>query len=362
METVEAVRKATYSNLDILLVDDGSIDESSKICSLLCRKDQRIRYLKKENGGIADARNFGLQNALGELICFCDQDDLTAEDMYDTLLCRLVFSGADMAICSSGKIIGKQKVPYEKMENGFYSGEEVRNKLLYPLLFRGYHYSFVERIHYFYGTVWKCMFRKKFISDNKMEFYRYVKDEDDWLFFMRSLLYAKSVVTIKNTGYYWRYHFESQSHRKKYQEDFIACIEKLEETIVALLEDNFVLPDIIKEYQKILFCRHLQVMADQKGIHLSQILNFMEEKNDNKMFTCLTYLSVGSLRSRILCRLLQRKCCRTALICNKILFFLELLGNKLFFIARLERWLKGKQIGEGEHVYKKKFGRDGIRS
>ena len=82
-EAVESVRTQTYSHFELLIIDDGSTDpDESQYASTLVDKydDPRIKYLYKENGGLSDARNFGFQNSIGDLICFIDQDDLWVEN------------------------------------------------------------------------------------------------------------------------------------------------------------------------------------------------------------------------------------------------------------------------------------------
>ena len=82
-ECVDSLIAQTYENLEILLVDDGSPDESGTIADAYAAKDPRIKVFHKENGGVSSARNLGIQNATGEYIAFVDSDD--AVWMYTTL-------------------------------------------------------------------------------------------------------------------------------------------------------------------------------------------------------------------------------------------------------------------------------------
>ena len=76
-----SITKQTYSNLEIIIVDDGSTDNSGKICDQWEEKDNRIKVIHKQNGGLSDARNVGLDNAAGEWIMFVDSDDFVNLDM-----------------------------------------------------------------------------------------------------------------------------------------------------------------------------------------------------------------------------------------------------------------------------------------
>ena len=79
---VDSIINQTYKNLEIILVNDGSTDNSGQLCDELAKKDDRIRVIHKKNGGLSDARNVGIDEAEAELIGFIDSDDYIDEDMY----------------------------------------------------------------------------------------------------------------------------------------------------------------------------------------------------------------------------------------------------------------------------------------
>ena len=82
---VDSILNQTYKNLEIWLVDDGSPDNCGKICDELLKKDDRIKVIHKENGGLSDARNVAIDQATGEWITFVDSDDYVAVDYVETL-------------------------------------------------------------------------------------------------------------------------------------------------------------------------------------------------------------------------------------------------------------------------------------
>lgn len=94
---VESVRRQTYTNLEIILVDDGSKDGSSKLCEQLAAKDSRIKVFHKENGGTSTARNLGIAHARGEYIGFVDGDDYISENMYEILYGAIAEYGTEIA-------------------------------------------------------------------------------------------------------------------------------------------------------------------------------------------------------------------------------------------------------------------------
>lgn len=97
---VASILHQTYHNLEIILVDDGSPDQCGRICDDYAKEDNRITVIHKENGGLSDARNAGLDAAHGEYIVFVDSDDFIAEDYVETLMQCLKEYDADVAMCS----------------------------------------------------------------------------------------------------------------------------------------------------------------------------------------------------------------------------------------------------------------------
>ena len=98
-ECIQSVLRQTYKNLEIILVDDGSKDNSGNICDEYAKRDERIKVIHKKNGGLSDARNAGIDICTGEYIAFLDSDDFIEEDMYEFLVKNLEKAKADISIC-----------------------------------------------------------------------------------------------------------------------------------------------------------------------------------------------------------------------------------------------------------------------
>ena len=96
---VKSVLSQTYSNLEVILVDDGSTDKSGMLCDFFEKKDQRVKVIHKQNKGLSAARNTGIAYARGEYIGFVDSDDHIAPFMYERLLSMCINDRADMAVC-----------------------------------------------------------------------------------------------------------------------------------------------------------------------------------------------------------------------------------------------------------------------
>jgi glycosyltransferase involved in cell wall biosynthesis len=98
-ECVTSVVNQTYSDLEIILVDDGSPDNCPQMCDEWAGKDNRIKVIHKVNGGLSDARNAGIEIATGEYIAFVDSDDFIKPDMIEKLRAALAKADADIAAC-----------------------------------------------------------------------------------------------------------------------------------------------------------------------------------------------------------------------------------------------------------------------
>ena len=101
---VQSIVDQTYTNLEIILVDDGSPDNCPAICDAWAERDNRIKVIHKPNGGLSDARNAGMAAATGEYIAFVDSDDWINPEMYEKLLDRMVLTGSDIVSCDAIRI------------------------------------------------------------------------------------------------------------------------------------------------------------------------------------------------------------------------------------------------------------------
>ena len=108
---VESVSNQTYTNLEIILVDDGSTDSSGKICDDMSLRDNRIKVIHKPNGGISDARNIGKRVATGQYILFIDPDDFINEKMIEILVNNIQEYDADVSCCQYMDVYDNNSFP-----------------------------------------------------------------------------------------------------------------------------------------------------------------------------------------------------------------------------------------------------------
>ncbi|OTN87983.1 hypothetical protein A5819_000433 [Enterococcus sp. 7E2_DIV0204] len=112
-ECIDSVLNQTYTELEIILVDDGSKDNSLEICKKKEQEDSRIIVISKENGGLSSARNAGIDRAKGEYICFIDSDDWIEADYVELLMEGIVDYNADISVIHMTKVSDFSKIKFQ---------------------------------------------------------------------------------------------------------------------------------------------------------------------------------------------------------------------------------------------------------
>lgn len=143
-QCIDSLIIQTYQSLEIILVDDGSTDESGSVCDAYAKKDSRIQVIHKENGGVSVARNSGILEARGSYICFVDADDVVKPDYILYLYKLLKRYKADISACNYIKISSEEK---EKIKNKrikkrtkVFTSIEAIKSMLYKKEITGYSY------------------------------------------------------------------------------------------------------------------------------------------------------------------------------------------------------------------------------
>ena len=258
---VNSLLQQTYKNIEIILVNDGSTDESGKMCDNLAQEDDRIKVFHKKNGGLSDARNYGVERATGEYIGFVDSDDYIEEDMYEKLYKAIQRSQADMAECSMTRI-------YKNYSEKFYRGDNFQIDLDDEAYVREY----IDNVR-LYGSAW-CKLLKKEIAE-KVKF-PVGKIYEDCFYTLDLVKYLKKVTVISDSLYNY-YIREGSITTKSFSHsnmDYIECINSWEDYI-----DNY-------------FPQFKQLMLKRKVIAYLSIFNQTLELKQRKNNEDYKYLKV----------------------------------------------------------------------
>ena len=185
---IKSIINQTYKNLEIILVDDGSVDASGKICDKYAEKDKRIKVIHKENEGLSEARNTGIKLSKGDYITFVDSDDYIDERMYEILINDLEKYDVDIASCDYLRIVDYSKKAKISSEVLIYSKEEAIIKLLRNEEYKDYAWNKIYKKELFDGvlypkgrvqedvaTTYKLILNANSVSYNKSKLYFYLK-------------------------------------------------------------------------------------------------------------------------------------------------------------------------------------------
>ena len=187
---INSIIQQTFTNLEIILVDDGSPDRSGEICDEWKMKDKRIRVIHKENGGLSDARNKGLDVATGDYVAFIDSDDFVAENYLEKIYRpdeEMVIGGV-AKVDINGKVIERIR-PY--LDGNVYI-EDMAKTFYKEQLATG-----------IYGFVSSKLIKKSVIEKNKIRFDSKINLAEDYDFFLKIYGCIEQVWFTDYTGYYY---------------------------------------------------------------------------------------------------------------------------------------------------------------
>ena len=214
-ECLDSIINQTYSNLEIILIDDGSKDNSFDICEEYAKKDKRIILKKKNNEGVSATRNLGIEICTGKYILFIDSDDYCNENMIEKILYNSQKN--DLIICGYNKIYKNKKVHYivknkeKNIEDMVINDESVG------------------------GYLWNKLFKTSIIKENNIRFDKDIHFCEDLLFVLSYIKNINSVSYIDEELYNYRMRRNSVTFNfyNKKNVTILEAIEKIIEVITA---------------------------------------------------------------------------------------------------------------------------------
>ena len=215
----------TYQNLEIIVLNDGSKDQSLPVCEEFRKKDSRIILVDKANSGVSDTRNLGLKLATGEYIQFVDSDDYIDPDYTGHLVAAAEEHHADLVIAPYKMVIpagaSKPEQVLEKLEDELgvmtvARPPEVREYGFLPAgVYDKDHFALRlmdKPASYFYSVLWNKLYRRILLTGNDICFTSEVRWAEDLVFNMQYIQYAEVFVAIGTPGYYYVQNPQSICH------------------------------------------------------------------------------------------------------------------------------------------------------
>ena len=280
---IESAENQTYDNIEIILVNDGSTDDSPNICNHYKNKYKNIKVIHKENGGLSDARNAGINLSLGKYILFLDSDDFLDKHAIEKLYNNLFINNSDMVIPRK-YIQVDEKTNNKKVRihfNSDYFSEDPKN--------------FVIKIMIEQGRAWRAhslLYKSSIIKENNILFPIGFTSEDI-IFNLDYLTYAKKISFIDySTVFYLR---RSGSITQSFREDLPEIFFYIDKKIKIFFEKNNLTSTKTENSKNQLLCRNIIICITEyfsnksswnqetKILNAKKLLNLPEAKNAFKI-------------------------------------------------------------------------------
>lgn len=242
---IESLINQTYQNIEILIINDGSTDNSYSICDEYAKKDTRIKLFSIENSGVSYARNLGIENAQGEFITFVDSDDWIKSNMIDFAVKKQNEDNADIIIWSCIKSNPNREILVPLLNEDDQSFTDDKS------------YLYLKSINYFYkqdisktavsaGTTWCKLYKRKFILENNLRFNPKLTRAQDTVFSINAFYIAGKISYYNEHLYHYRENEDSITSGTKFIKDTKTPFNSLLNEFILFTEklDN---PELYKE-------------------------------------------------------------------------------------------------------------------
>lgn len=274
-QCIKSVVGQTYENLEIIIVNDGSIDASGEICEKFAAMDSRISLVHQINGGVSVARNTGIDKATGKYITFVDSDDWLKKEMYSGMMSQVKkLPDLDMIMCDTILVADEHmKKSSEFIREGYYSKNDIFLHLYSTLL--------VTEDFAKIPIVSACcsLFKRDLLKKNNVRFEPSIKYSEDYLFMAAIMINVNSYFYLKGDfNYNYRQHPESRS--KLLQKDWWPSLVNLNKKLKELLGES-------AEYD---FSRQLKLQLIHSALFLSTAIIRNELLNKGEKLSWLKRL------------------------------------------------------------------------
>lgn len=223
-QCIDSILAQTFMDFELILVDDGSKDNSGKICDEYAEKDKRIRVIHQNNSGAAVARNNGMDKATGNYFAFIDGDDYIVPTMLECLYKTIQEEDADIAACNYRYVFqnGDEKDFFTENKAEILNGKEI------------FYNRKNERNYGFWTVVWNKLYKAEAFKNVRFRCGKYYEDE-----FWANDIYRLNIkaATVSDCLYYYRQHSASTMRMKNIRRSF-DLIEAFEERINVYLKEE----------------------------------------------------------------------------------------------------------------------------
>lgn len=312
---IESIISQSYKNIEVILVDDGSKDESGRICDEYAAADCRVRVFHQENAGASAARNKGIVLAKGKYVQFVDSDDYIAEDMTERLVNSLERNETFCSMCGYIKIQGNQANEVRLQECTSLTLAELENKC--PGIFGKNILNSPCNKLYIKEEIESCFDEKLSLGE-------------DLLFNLEYLKKAEVVSFVGGTLYY--YIEKEASLTKKYRADAIQIAERLYKASMKFILENRLgksaVNDVGRIFVKSVIYGCYDICTVSKMSRQKKKKEIMWWLNKKTVQMALVYSDLENIQQQMAAALMKRHCVELLMIFNRMKQGLTLLKNR----------------------------------
>ena len=216
-ECLDSVIAQTFSDWEVVAIDDGSPDESPAILDEYAARDARFKVVYKANGGVSAARNDGLDAATGEYVLFVDSDDYLEQDALRIAYEEALRVNADVVIGDYFAVSSKGRHRYHFFSENFIASERsLIEKLQQTMLYSGYSPYYSNSCGYLFGAQWTKLFRRSMLVENAVRFPTSISLFEDGMFGLTAFEHSKVISYLSVPFYNYRILETSLCHSYKY--------------------------------------------------------------------------------------------------------------------------------------------------
>lgn len=259
-ECIESILRQTYSNIELLLVEDGSPDNSGKICDHYATIDKRVRVIHQSNQGVSRARNAALRTVQGEWVTFVDSDDTINTDYIENLVtANPLFDKWTLAVSGATRIDRNTKISKWK--------QEFDNRKIQLMSLSNKDYQPLDSILQF-GTILGKLYNLEIIRSKGIQFNEQLPLNEDQLFFFKYLKYINKIVSNNNVGYnYYTDGSASLSTSRHPYNKRITAYKELHQAYEALLNTFKLQPSVLKKTSSMVCSIYLDAIKSCYAMH-----------------------------------------------------------------------------------------------
>lgn len=240
---IQSAVNQSYKNIEIILVDDGSIDSSGEICDNYSSIDNRIKTIHKNNGGLVSSRKTGLIASTGEYVLYIDGDDWIELNLIEHYVEQIIKYNADVVVSSHiVNLEGREDILMNSLPSGVYDKEALKS-IIYPkMLYTG---KFAQFGVFSYS--WGKLYRKEILLENQLKVDENITIGEDALCLYPTLLDTNILVISEQPGYHYRQRADSQM--KTLRKIEMSKMQKVYDDLKNIFSDKGVLDIMLPQLQ-----------------------------------------------------------------------------------------------------------------